>query len=418
MNPRPYEIARRNLAEMFLHGVQAVHGGDRVAEALRAHPLTGVVAAIAIGKAAAAMLHGAQHVLGRQLVAALLITKQGHFGYTACSDDNVICVQGGHPVPDEHSLAAGNQLLSFISDQPQHRMLLFLISGGSSSLVEVLRDGLPLNDLQRANRWLLGSGLDIVAINRVRQMLSGIKGGRLLQYLGGRPARVLLLSDVPGNDPAIIGSGLLWPSAPVKLPEQGLPDWLLALCHPDAGQDNAPVGHAIVATLDIALDAVAQQAARLGYPVQLVQADVTGNAEDHAMRIIDFLRNASPGIYLWGGETTVRLPKNPGQGGRNQQLALCAALQMADRPDFLLLAAGTDGNDGNTHSAGAIVDAGTLARATACGVDAMQSLENADAGSCLAASGDLLVTGPTGTNVMDIMIGMKLPLEIKHEQAD
>jgi hydroxypyruvate reductase len=168
----------------------------------------------------------------------------------------------------------------------------------------------------------------------------------------------------------------------------------------------------------MALEAAAQQAARLGYPVQLVQADVTGNAEDHAMRIIDFLHTASPGVYLWGGETTVRLPKKPGQGGRNQQLALCAALQMADRPDFLLLAAGTDGNDGNTHSAGAIVDAGTLARATACGVDAMQSLENADAGSCLAASGDLLVTGPTGTNVMDIMIGMKLPLEIKHEQAD
>lgn len=418
MSPRPFEIARRHLADMFMHGVRAVHGGDRVAESLHAHPFTGEVAAIAIGKAAAAMLHGAQSVLNRQLGTALLITKQGHFGHTACSDDNVICVQGGHPVPDEHSLAAGKRLLSFISDQPQRRNLLFLISGGSSSLVEVLREGLHLDDLQRANRWLLSSGLDIAAMNRVRQTLSRIKGGRFLQYLGGRTARVLLLSDVPGNDPAVIGSGLLWPSAPVKLPEQGLPDWLLALCKPDAAPDTAPVEHSIVATLDIALEAVVLQAAQLGYPVQLVQTDVTGDAEEHAVRIVEFLRTASPGIYLWGGETTVRLPANPGQGGRNQQLALCAALLMADRPDILLLSAGTDGDDGNTHSAGAIVDAGTVARAGACGVDAMASLKNADAGRCLAASGDLLVTGPTGTNVMDIMIGMKLPMGINHEQAD
>ncbi len=409
MSLRPIEIGRRHLADMFMHGVRAVHGGDRVAAALRKRPVRGEVAAIAIGKAAAAMLHGAQDVLGRQLGAALLITKQGHFEYAACGDASVICVQGGHPVPDEHSLYAGKRLLSFISDQSQQRMLLFLISGGASSLVEVLRDGLHLDDLQRANRWLLASGLDISAMNRVRQTLSRIKGGRLLQYLEGRSARVLLLSDVPGNDPAIIGSGLLWPSVSGKIPDQGFPDWLLALCQPDTAPDIAPVEHAIVASLDMALEAVMQKAGQLGYPIQLVQEDVSGDAAEHAVRIVDFLRTASPGVYLWCGETTVRLPANPGQGGRNQQLALCAALQMTDRSDLLLLAAGTDGDDGNTHSAGAIVDSGTIVRASAGGVDAMESLQNADAGRCLAASGDLLVTGPTGTNVMDIMIGMKLP---------
>jgi hydroxypyruvate reductase len=123
---------------------------------------------------------------------------------------------------------------------------------------------------------------------------------------------------------------------------------------------------------------------------------------------VQSLLDAGPGVRLWGGETTVVLPPQPGQGGRNQHLALAAALALRGRQDILLLAAGTDGNDGNTQAAGAIVDGGTVARAAAAGRDAARALREADAGGCLAAAGDLLVTGPTGTNVTDLAIGLKL----------
>lgn len=401
--------ARRQLEEMFRQGVLAVQGSASVSRALQARPVAGEIAAVAIGKAAAAMLQGARAMLDTRLEAALLIGKAGHFSPATDCGGPVACVQGGHPVPDENSLRAGETLLAFIRRQPSHRTLLFLISGGTSSLVEILREGLDLQDLQRVNRWLLGSGLDIAAMNGIRQALSRIKGGQLLSYLEGRRARVLLISDVPGDDPAIIGSGLLSPPLSTSL-APGLPDWLVQLCRRDALPefDAACVEHTIVADLAMALDAATVSAKQFGCHASVVCGDLAGDAEENAGQIVRYLCAARPGVYLWGGETTVLLPPDCGQGGRNQQLALRAAVELADVPDALLLAAGTDGNDGNTQYAGAIVDGQTVERAAARGFDALDCLRRADAGTCLAASGDLLVTGPTGTNVMDMIIGMKL----------
>jgi glycerate 2-kinase len=403
-------VARQHLEEIFRAGIAGVRGSDRVAEALREQPVQAGASIVAIGKAADSMLEGALQTAGGAPVSALLVSKPEQVRAYICGRPGVTCIEGGHPLPDARSLAAGRHLLAFLRACPGRQEILFLVSGGCSSLVEVLREGRQLEDLQRVNRWLLGSGLDIVATNRVRRELSAIKGGGLLRYLQDRPARVLLMSDVPGDDPAVIGSGMLF--APVDgertLPE--LPDWVADLLPATARETPVParIEYRIVATLEMALAAAQQQASELGYPVRVVQTRLAGDASQCGAGLADFLIGAEPGIYLWGGETTVRLPEHPGPGGRNQHLALSAALRLAGSNDTLLLAAGSDGEDGNSHAAGAIVDGGTLGRAYACGIDARASLEQAAAGRCLAASGDLLVTGQTGTNVTDLVIGMKL----------
>lgn len=408
MIPLDRQRARADLAAIFRAALAGVDGRAVVRLHLETTVPHGTVAAVAVGKAAAAMLAGAHDVLGDRLSAALLITKPGHFDPELAADARITCLAGGHPLPDARSLAAGDGLLRFIAELPPQQPLLFLLSGGASSLVEVLPAGVDLALLQRTNRWLLGSGLDIRAMNRVRQRLSALKGGRLLQRLDAHATSVLLLSDVPGDDPAVIGSGPLWPDAAPDTPLPAVPDWLTLPRDLVPPCTAAPVPHHVLANLSQALQAGAAQAAALGYPATVMSRALSGPADAAARNIVAQLARAAPGCYLWGGETTVVLPQAAGRGGRNQHLALAAALAMQGRQDILLLAAGTDGDDGNTPAAGAIVDDATVGRAAAAGQDAVAALRRADAGTCLQASGDVLVTGPTGTNVTDLVIGLKL----------
>ncbi len=402
--------AKQQLEDMFLSGLAAVHGARVVRHALTARPVNGPVSVIAIGKAADAMLAGAMESLGAQLSRALLISKPGFISQATHADSRITCLHGGHPLPDAHSLAAGEQLLAFIDAATPEHHLLFLLSGGCSSLVEVLRADVDLATLQRVNHWLLGSGLDIVSINLVRRALSTIKGGRLAQRLGKHAATALLISDVPGDAPDVIGSGLLCSPRTATSGMPPLPGWLRRLVNAalPTAPNGVPVEHRVVATLDMALAAAAERGRAQGHPAQVMAERLSGTAQSVAAAIAGYLSGAQPGVYLWGGETSVVLPERPGRGGRNQHLALSAALALADCP-VLLLAAGTDGNDGTTDAAGAIIDGGTAKRIAARGLDAEARLRAADAGSCLAASGDLLETGPTGTNVMDMVIGLKLP---------
>jgi hydroxypyruvate reductase len=309
-------------------------------------------------------------------------------------------------------LEAGDRVLDSVDRAPADHELLFLISGGTSALVEVLPTGMDLADLHRANAWLLGSGLSIDAINRVRSALSCIKAGRLGVHLRGRRARALLISDVPTDDPAIIGSGPLSPS-PDRGPAPTLPPWLRALTRlaPPAPPHDHPALAAleltIVARLGDAKRAASVRARALGLGVRVDPEPLAGDAVIAGRRLAHQLLTSPPGVLVWGGETTVRLPPRPGRGGRNQSLALAAATVLAGHPDTVMLAAGTDGTDGPTEDAGAVVDAQSVARGLAAGRDPRASLEQADAGSFLAASGDLLRTGPTGTNVTDLVLGLK-----------
>jgi glycerate 2-kinase len=340
----------------------------------------------AVGKAAPAMALGAHDALGARIVNTLVITRSGHAPRELEALSAVTLIESAHPVPDERSLAAGARLLEWVRALPPGAAPLFLISGGASSLVEVLADGVSLEDLTRLNVAGLTADMAIGELNARRRTLSRLKGGRLAAQLRGRPARALFISDVPDNDPAVIGSGLLGPAP---------------------GGDA--VERSVVASVDDAVAAVAEAGAARGLKVLTPSGRFAGSATRLAARFAHELKLAAAQLLVWGGESTVQLPPAPGRGGRNQHLALAAARLIAGHAELMLLAAGTDGTDGVTEDAGALVDGDSCARLALAALDADRCLERADSATALEASGDLVHTGPTGTNVGDLVIGLKLP---------
>jgi hydroxypyruvate reductase len=340
----------------------------------------------AVGKAASSMALGAHDALGGRVRHTLVITREGHASQELLAHANLELLESAHPVPDERSLIAGARLLRWVDELPATAAPLFLISGGASSLVEVLVEGATLRQLLQLNVEGQAAGIPIGELNARRLGLSRIKGGRLAAHLGGRPAQALFISDVPGDDTRVIGSGIMGPAA--------------------AGDQ---VQRAIVASADDAVAAVAAEAQRRGLTVHAGAVRFDGPATRLAARFAHELRLLSAEVFVWAGESTVQLPPTPGQGGRNQHLALAAAKLIAGQSDLLLLAAGTDGTDGVTPDAGALVDADSCARVALAGLDPDSCLQRADSGTALAASGDLVHTGPTGTNVGDLVIGLKMP---------
>jgi hydroxypyruvate reductase len=256
----------------------------------------------------------------------LLITKHQHVSAATQALTQVQVLEAAHPIPDESSLQAGAALIKYLQALPTDEPVLFLISGGTSSLVEVLETGWTVDRLQQATYAMLANGAVISEINAMRCTLSLIKGGKLWQYVGERPVTCLLMSDVPGDDPAVIGSGLLFPA-----PREDFAWEIVA--------SNRQLLAALAATT----------------AVNVMPEFLEGDAEEVAQRCVAYLRNSLPGLYAWGAETTLQLPLNPGYGGRNQHLALAAALCLQPDDDIFLLAVGTDGTDGVTEDTGALV---------------------------------------------------------------
>lgn len=380
---------RQLLLELFHAGLARVDGRRCVRDKLVSQAATREprpVWVAAIGKAAAAMMLGACDALGTAIERALVITKDGHVPPQLHTATAVEVLESAHPVPDERSLAAGARLLRWVGELPAHAEPLFLVSGGASSLVEVLEGSTTLADLERLTAEGLAAGIAIGELNARRARHSLIKGGRLTARLQGRPARALFISDVPGDDPAVIGSGLLGPA--------------------NAGEDR--VERSVVASSEHAVEGVAAAAVERGLTAQASFRRFDGDAMRLAVRFSHELDMSPVEVRVWGGESTVQLPQQPGRGGRNQHLALAVARLIAGHPDLMLLAAGTDGTDGVTEDAGALVDAETCARLTLADVDTDVCLRRADSGTALALTGDLVHTGPTGTNVGDLVIGLKL----------
>ncbi len=371
---------KSQLLKLYKTALDAASGEQAVSKYLTSNPFPNC-SLIAIGKAAASMTMGAQKALGDKLRTGLVITKHGHTD-PRLDSSRITQLESAHPVPDEGSLSAGKALLEFLDNLPDDEPLLFLLSGGASALVEVLPDGMSADDLAELNRRLLASGKSISEMNAERKALSQIKGGKLIPFLKGRRCLQLLISDVPGDDLAVIGSG------------------------PLIGEGGNIDSH-ILASNGMARDALIAAAQQLGVTVHDHPGHFEGDVETLAAQFCDELLNGPEGLYVWGGESSVVLPLNPGRGGRNQHLALLAARYLAGHDNLLLLAAGTDGSDGPTGEAGALVDGGTAQRGEWEGVSVVDALENADSGRFLEASGDLVETGPTGTNVMDLVIGLK-----------
>ncbi len=366
---------RQEILKLYQAALDAVAGERAVSNYLTQHAIEKSFSLIAIGKAAAAMARGG---MSERLRRGLLITKYGHTE-PSLNPEIIQQLESGHPVPDESSLAAGRLLLEFLHELPDDEPLLFLLSGGASALVEVLPHGMSAAELAELNQHLLASGLSISEMNAQRKALSQIKGGKLIPYLKGRHCLQLLISDVPGDELSVIGSG------------------------PLIGEVENIESH-IVASNDLAREAInkSTQHSIINHP-----GHFEGDAETLAAQFCDELLKGEPGLYLWGGESTVVLPQNPGRGGRNQHLALAAARYLSGHDNVLLLAAGTDGSDGPTEDSGALVDGGTVQRGEWEGLSAMEALQRTDAGRFLEVTGDLIQTGPTGTNVMDLVIAWK-----------
>lgn len=399
---------RRALLQAYRAALAAVDGRSRVRDFLATRPVV-TRRVVAIGKAAAAMTLGALDAGGVE--SALVITKHGY--HAPALRGRATVMEAGHPLPDEASLAAGEALFEFIRAAPAEHPFLFLLSGGASALVEVLPEGMTLADLVRVNTHLLGAGLDIAAMNQVRKRISRIKQGRLARVLAGRPTLCLLISDVPGDEPSVIGSGPLVPDPHAQLPLPSLPadiDALLADSMPPAPDDpcfRAIETHVIASNRD-ARDAAARAAGEAGISVIVHDSLLTGDVAEVARQVTDALIASGSGLHMWGGEATLRLPPEPGRGGRCQHLALLVAARIAGHDGISVLAAGTDGSDGPGEDAGALVDGYTFKRGEDGGYRLAESIARADAGSFLEASGDLIATGPTGTNVMDLILGLRM----------
>lgn len=359
------------LSQIWWVGVRSVGGDASVATSLTSTPIPPPDLILAVGKAAVSMAKAAQRIFP---VRTLAITKTGH------SEPGLPfeVLQSAHPVPDHASLDAGARLLAEVVASPPQSHLLLLVSGGASALVEVPGPGLTLTDLAAMNRALLASGKDIGRMNAERAQHSLIKGGGLLARFRGARVTILAISDTRGDRIETIGSGI-------------------GLCLPRPGLH---IDTRIVASNTVARNAAAQQARDLGLVVQDHGEVLYDDVQTCAALITRSLPPA-PGLHLWGGEPTVVLPENPGQGGRNQALALHLARGIVNQSDLSVLVAGTDGNDGPTEAAGGLVDGATWGR----GAD--QALIRADSGSFLAGQGALFTTGPTGTNVMDLVLALR-----------
>jgi hydroxypyruvate reductase len=377
--------ARRFLFELFDAALRAVDGRVAVERFLQATPVAGSVAVFAIGKAASAMTRGAHAALAGSIVETLVITKDGHGEPALDRLPETTLLEAAHPCPDARSLAAGAELERRVRALPAAVTPLFLVSGGASSLAEILRESVTFEDLAALNAHGLAAGWDIGTLNAERTKLSRIKGGGIARLLGGRPALALFISDVPDDDADVIGSGLLGR---------------------DAGKPDAIERH-VVASVDHAVRAVRAAAEARGLEVETMAGRFAGDAASVAREFVESLRATPAAVLVWGGESTVELPERHGRGGRNTHLALGAARMLrADEP-LTILSAGTDGTDGSTSDAGAIVEGATAERAEIGGCDVERAFREFDSGLALECAGDLVHTGPTGTNVGDILIGCK-----------
>ncbi len=348
-------------------------GRQAVANALEADSEFVPDLIVAVGKAAASMCRGALETLSTP-TRALVVTKYEHGDAALAKFPDIEIIEAGHPVPDAASLQAGAAVLDAICNMPHDSRLLLLVSGGASVLVECLEPAWDLPAWQAMNDRMLASGEPIERINRAREKASRIKGGKLLAAFKGREALVYVISDVEGDDIGTIGSGI-----------------------GDARRATCAAHTRIVASNALARVACAAAA---GIAVRCNEESLYDDVFELAPLIGAALINGEPGLYIWGGEPTICLPAKPGRGGRNQSLALAIAREISGHGNITVLVAGTDGTDGPTDAAGAMVDGSTF------DAGGERALRAADAGPYLEERDALFVTGPTGTNVMDVVIAL------------
>ena len=389
------------------------------------------VVLLGIGKASIAMSTTLAGILGARLESGLVITKH----VSAIHHSPLTILIGGHPVPDERSLEAGQKTIELVSSLGPDDLLICLISGGGSALVTAPVDGVSLADIQVLTSALLACGARIDETNTLRRRLDQVKGGGIVKMASGATIVSLILSDVVGSPLEAIASGPTAPDPATRadalsilakyectaygkntLLENRIPTSILHFLRtsPETPKPGDPifekVQNVLVGSNLLAAQAALMQAEAEGFQPYLLRNDLQGEARATAFELATFLRHArltgdplpAPACIVAGGETTVTLKGN-GKGGRNTELALAAVSELADFPGVMLVTLATDGEDGPTDSAGAVVTGNTYRRARSLGLDPVEYLERNDSYSFFSVLDDLFKPGPTGTNVNDLV---------------
>jgi len=381
---------------------------------------------VGAGKAAAGMARAVEEVLGERVSGGLVITKSGHGRRLR----KIEVREAGHPMPDAAGVKATDELIAMVERAGEHDLVLGLISGGGSALLVSPAGNITLADLTQAYRLLLGSGLDVTAVNTVRKHLSRVQGGRLAEWVYPATLATLILSDVIGDRLEVIASGPTVPDptsfsdALTVLHRAGLYEKMPGSIQeflekgsrgewketPDPDSEVFQRAHnIIVGSNTMSLEAAEHAARRKGMNPLILSSTVSGEAREIAHFYLALAREvrqhrrptAVPACLIAGGEPTVTV-RGTGKGGRSQELALAVAMGLEEIPGTVFLAAGTDGSDGPTDAAGAVADTETLTRARAAKLDPLRDLTDNNAYPFFQALNDLILTGPTGTNVMDV----------------
>jgi hydroxypyruvate reductase len=425
-------ILRRHALAIFKAALAAADPADAVTRHLRRRDLGRYsnIYVIGAGKAGASMAHAAERVLGRQITAGLVNVKDGPASSLRKSlrASRIELNQSGHPVPDARGVAGAERIAQIAAAAQKDDLVVCLISGGASALMPLPAAGITLEEKQATTRLLLACGANIHEINAIRKHISGIKGGQLARLAAPATVQSLLLSDVIGDDLDVIGSGPTAPDASTfaaagevfdkygiraRVPaavkqriERGQRGEL-----PETPKPGDPifrrVRNTVVGGNRLALAAAARHARSLGYRTLILSSQIQGETREIARMHAAIAREIvgsrqpakAPACIITGGETTVTL-KGEGLGGRNQEFVLAAAIDIAGLENVVVFSAGTDGSDGPTDAAGAVADGQTLGR----NPDARRYLDENNSYRYFESLGDLVITGPTNTNVMDVRI--------------
>lgn len=403
----------RSDAERIARGaIDAVCPDEAVRRALEQVTLTDSVYLVAVGKAGWQMASAAVKYLNIPIKQGIVVTKYDH---VKGEIPNIRCYEAGHPVPDENSFLATQAVLDMTAELTERDTVLFLLSGGGSALFEK-----PLVEavlLQTVTKRMLGSGADIVEMNSIRKRLSAVKGGRFALHCAPAKMEAIILSDILGDPVDMIASGPAAADPVTKEQAQaiaakyGLDDWpAVRVCMEKETPKEVPNVHTqIIGSVRQLCRAAAEVAEELGYETVFLTDRMDCEAEDAGRWLAEELvKRKTPGkkmALIAGGETVVHLKGN-GLGGRNQELALAAAEVLNGISNTALISVGSDGTDGPTDAAGGYVDGETLRELAAAGMDYHAMLENNDSYHALKAIGNLIITGPTGTNVNDVTIGL------------
>ena len=432
---------RSDIRAIFDAGLKAADPGEAVRRSVRlASNLLEVggreydlgafdrVMIVGAGKAAASMAAALEDILGPYLTEGIITTKYGH----GCALNVVSVTEAGHPIPDEAGVRGSRRILDLLEGAVERDLVLCVISGGGSALLPLPADGISLDDKQKTTQTLLDCGADIHQINTIRKHISGIKGGKLAMAALPATLVTLVLSDVIGDDLDVIASGPTVPDQStfadcIKIVnhydlEDELPPPVIAYLkdgiegkHPENPKAGDPVfektSASIIGSCALSLTAAKQKAAALGYNATILSSSVEGETREAAQNHAGIAREVQisgnpvpiPACMISGGETTVTI-RGDGLGGRNMEFVLAAAIEIDGLAGITVLSGGTDGTDGPTDAAGAIADGTTVQKARDRGIDAARYLANNDSYHFFEVTGDLLITGPTMTNVMDLRI--------------